>query len=523
MGFTWTVLASASGCAFLFDFPEQGSIGGAGGAGSGASSNGAGDAGGAGGSLPTPSIEAVPWQTTPSVEGDGAFVAITSLTHNPDEDLLYAFGHASDGLADLGLPLGQGGQVFVVGLPQTGAPELLMNAIACDAGARVPLTGRAGQWYNADELFLPMTLPSSPGSGNRWALGYGSLDMCGSGDELVVTPTNTSSPTDVPSFVLFDGFDLSGTVCQDCDGVAFEVTYRDPVFALLGATSGDPFLEPNSDSSYFVMLQDDVQEPPVVEIKVFDDIPQEAPTTGKPKPSWTGGIAVDELGRGWLGGGACDIGSGCDDPQVVFGVASLFQENPELLVKQTGRRGIDISAATSVEHADGIVLVAGQYQGELGFLSITLPAVVGAVPFVVAVESTNNTVRWSYPASSEQTGDDALRWQSITDMAVTGDKSDGAVFVVGCSAPLASANVECATLEPGKTGFVKKLDLATGALLWSGEMMPTDGAHAFLPTAVTATAEHVWFAAQLLGSVDLWGQPLESAGAGGAVVIQLAP
>jgi hypothetical protein len=83
--------------------------------------------------------------------------------------------------------------------------------------------------------------------------------------------------------------------------------------------------------------------------------------------------------------------------------------------------------------------------------------------------------------------------------------------------------VDCTSFERGKRGFVTKLLLATGEVVWTHEMQLAEpDLEMFVPTAITANDQHVWVAVTYQGTFDAWGEPLTSGPSPESVVLRLA-
>ncbi len=504
-------LAAAHGCAFVYDYPELGELGGGG-------SAAGGGGGGSGGAAPGPHLLAVIYDGKPNPDSEDEVVAITGLDRDEPNDQLYAFGNTTYGLQGPPLPLGLGPQVFLLDFVE-GVPHVAMSANACGGFDR-PITRRMNRWYNDAEFFLSGSLPTQPLAITTWGFALGAEDGCRGESVIDITPTDDASATHVPFGAIYSGNDISVAGYNDSDGLLFETEYRDPVLAFFGAASGNVLEQPNTQSSYFIFMQDDSLGESQMASHVFDTIPADLFTPGGPQSSWVGGIEIDTVKTAWFTGAACDIGSGCEEPELFLGTFAIPDAAPTLLVKDPGVP----SAGTSVELVDGLILIGGRYQGELNLLSEVFPASSWAVPFVAAVESSTKDVVWSYPADEDAASFDPARWKMVVDMAVVGNRETGSVWVAGCSAPPTAEVLDCATFEPGKSGFLIELSLATGRPEWTKAIELEDpSADAFVPTAIFANDEAVWLAASHRGTVDAFGQSLTTGPWWSSAILQFAP
>lgn len=506
------LLAGAAGCSLLVGFPEEVAQGGGG--------SGGGNVGGASTCEDHPSALVHLGAPTPD---DVVFVSGLAATSSD----VYAFGLSSSGIAGLNLPIGASSQLFVAGFGAAGdGLHAVLSASNCDpaVAANRPVSGRVTTRADGSLVISGgLAAGGMPMEAASWGLGPGSDDACLSDP---VSVQSSAGGGFVPFFALVTDLDANDTLLTEladgADGQTLDIDRRTPSgvgdgrVAGIGVGQGPLFFNgPTAASSvYFLRRSHDLQADdetvllPTQYTNVYD-LPYAV----------AGGVAVDDAGTVWFGGGSCAAAGGCD-PQAFVGRWAEGAATPTVLAERPGTT----SAVAAVAEAGGVVLFGGRYQDTpLALLGATLPAPDLSDPFVLAVDAASDEALWSWPTAGAAI--DRGGWNAVSDVVTASDDGCGAVvYVVGCTTPAAPSQLDCKMPEPGKTGFVVKLDRKTGAELWRAEVALEDPVgDMFVPLALASEGGSVYLAAAVHGALDLSDLHLPKRAEPEALIVRLAP
>ncbi len=512
------VATGLAGCSLVLDFPKE-SFGGGGGDAGGGGAGGGSSACFGGGTGPVASE--VYWQGIPKIAGSAEVVATTGLAYGDTQKLLVMYGTTSNGLQTFDLPVGTTNQIFAVGRYDNGTTALLTAGFACSTptfgGPFQAETRRVASDPEELQLFAVGSLPTDDTGNSQWSITSDGSDTCFGADDVEVTAEATAPEENVPFLTSVDTMSALTSPLNESEGVVVDVAASRPLDTVVvtGYAHGVVLGEPQAATVFFLSM-----------VVGFDELtnivlPTLFVDADDASRAWPGGLALDDTGTAWFGGASCAMAGGCGGPQVFFGRAASGDTEATMLVERPGGVG---SAATTVRHRDGRVVVGGHYSGDLTFGAATLPNASAPVPFVAAVDSATDAVLWTWPAADGPTGAAADLYASVVDLAISGTKDCGAVYVLGCVSPASVGFRDCATIEPGKTSFVTKLDLATGAQLWTETVALGDPVtDLMMPTAIVSADDRVWVAATFTGTFEAWGQHLESGTSRESVVLRLEP
>lgn len=513
-----------SGCSLLVGFPKEGPPLGVGGQGGGTGGQG-GQGGGAVmacyGTSPGAVIDQETWRGVTMSAFDKSAVVSTGLMHLPLGHKLLVYGNTTGGLSTFDIA---GAEIFMIGISDSNVLDLSLSGRACDGITRSVTTRRLKPFDQEDTTIVTGTIgPDSTTPSLTWDMSDTNLSQCAANPpsmgDFTVTTLSGFPNSDIPflSTVQAPGAPISAALA--IDGVEFDTDFSMPFLADLGAGQGSIDTTIGTVTlptpSYFVAIADFSSDAYKV-----STLPQLAANTAEPHAAWSGALAIDGAGNAWFGGSACAAPGGCGKPQAFLGRFSLQDANPSLLVQGQG----DGSAITSLRSFAGQLVIGGRYAGSLPFADGALPAVAGTAPMVVVMDPKTQHVVWTYPDATTAGGFDAKRWYSVVEVAALGTADCGAVYIAGCSVPTSASTLDCVTFEPGKTGFVSKLDFATGRVIWTTESALGDPTtDSFVPTALTAAEDHVWLAATFNGTVDGFGTKLKSGISHESAVVRLTP
>ncbi len=503
-------MGPAMGCSLLYDFPEEGTTSGSGGSG-----------GGGGGPTicaafaPVPTLDRVAWRGEMVDPGVNDELATTGLARDTVHDVLYAYGRTRGGIG--GLFTGSGrhaSELYLTAIPDQGTPTLAMAARMC-ADVDPAFSGRVttfldGRAVVSGSLGFDFLL-EGPGT---WSIGVGDADQCATGVSVPYDP-DWNYYGGAPFFALVDETSVSLDPLGVSDGGGVDVDDRDGRLAAIGVGAGQLFEQSTPDpyARYFVQRSTETSGN---ETFILDDHFARSPSNFVHAEA---GVAVDEQGNAWFGGGSCNDGGACNDQGAFLGVLRTTGA-PELIVERPGTA----SAVTAMAEADGTVLIGGRYDGELSMLGATLGAATSTDAFVIAMDSTSRDVLWTYPGATPTPGYDVIGHNALVDLAVLGTRDCGAVYLVGCTVPSTETNGDCAEPKVGKRGFIVKLDLGTGRELWVDDVaLENPDYDLFLPTAIAAQGDHVWVAATASGKVDVAGTQVIGASPMETLVLTLSP
>ena len=526
------LIANSAGCSLIFDFPDEGSLGGGPNGGGTAGSvvdGGAPVGGGSGGEVSacfgatSPATSGVVWEALPEVAGPDETVAVTGLSYAFEQERLHAFGNTTRRLQGFNMPDIDGvtSQMFVVALYDNATRSLLLNATPCGFHNGEMITRRAAVFPEVgSEVLLAGSMPYDDGFGSvTYSVGFEEQNGCGNQlTETVLSPPPGQTAADVPVTINTDTSSAYVNPLQESDGVYLDASYDDPseILAAGGAAKGIVLGEPSDVPRYFLSLVSlDTLD---VQTEVFADLYAD---TSQRHRGWSGSVAQATDGTTWLGGGACASAGGCAEPSA-FLVRLRLGEKPVTVMNASGSS----SAITALRQRDGQLIAGGHYRSGLDALGETLPTQRAITPFVVAIDTTNEVATWSHTPPADDT-----RWRSVVDVAVLGTPACGAVYVVGCSVPATAPVRDCSLFEPGSSGFIEKLDRATGALVWSYDFPLGDVASdLFVPTALASYddpartgEERLWMAATYAGSYEMLGASLETGLSRESVVLGIEP
>lgn len=230
-----------------------------------------------------------------------------------------------------------------------------------------------------------------------------------------------------------------------------------------------------------------------------------------------GAVAVDERGTVWFGGGSCEAQFPCAEYGAFLGYLATTG-SPTMLVERPGAA----SAITSMDVIDGVLVVGGRYTGALEMMGASFPEATGYDAFVMAIDTVTEDLLWSYPQAGDDIGYDPALFDTVVDLAALGGRDCGAVYVLGCEVASTTSDPDCVFPETGKSGFILKIDVTTGARVWSQVMeLANPGFEFFVPTAITASEDKVWLAATVLGQLDIAGGTVIGAAPQESVVVQI--
>ncbi len=512
-------LFALGGCSFILDFPREGATKNAGGAGG---SGGNGGSGGAGvpsclGTGKGPVADDVTWRAIPKVVSYNSFVSSTGLVYSPGQQALLIYGTSSDGLQTFNLPTGNANQIFVVGRFDTGIVNLLLAGHACTYpwSNRAPITRHMAGDPMFPSIYGAGSLPTDETATGTWSFAFNESDGCGTsatetpyatigGDKAGAVPLAIDMRGGMPPASTFN-FSEGTTLDVAVDGFADTRLW-------IGGARGTVKGTSIASTSVFIRMLQSVAEKVVVLQDLFID-------TRAPLRAWPGAIALDKTNLGWFGGSSCAAPGGCDDAELYLGTFDTTDGTATVLEKRGGGK----SAIMSIRYADDRVVVGGQYEGMASLRGVMLPEADTTTPFVQAIDAATKQPVWTWPASDGPSGADPAAYRGVVDIAVLGQKTCGAVYVLGCSSPLTVGYRDCSTIEPGKTSFLTKLDLATGTVIWSNTVKLTTYQDIFMPTAIASAPDHVWVAATYAGKLDPWGQHVESGMSRESLVLHLKP
>jgi hypothetical protein len=504
---------SAASCSLLLDFPEEGML--AGGSDAGASPGG-GDVGG-GGSFPicpdfaeAITVDKTTWRGEMQDPMPDYYASTTGLERFGNKLYVYGGSHAPFESVFTGTEQGLH-ELYLIEIPDGQPAELAASVTAC--GLETGLSGRITALSTGDVVISGSigvdTFLWGPGN---WSFSVGGPN-CGQVAPFVL-PSQIFNGA--PFFAKVTDTDVLPLVPDaGSDGLGIDVDQRNGYVAAIGVTKGKLFESnaENADHRYFV--QHSLECCADVTF-VLDDHFMDYQASDNQGGA---GIAVDEDGNAWFGGGSCNDQIDCDDQGAFFGVMPP-NDGPEMIVERPGTR----STITTVRFADDRLLIGGRYDGELEMLGKSLPPSSADDAFVMAMDRDTRDILWTWPAAEGDPGYDRAAFNSVVDIAVLGDRDCGAVYVLGCTVPGGGSTAECATPKAKKHGFLAKLDFTTGGVVWSQDIqLENEDFDFFLPTAITAQGERVWMAATLNNSVTLAGTQVSGAQSGETVVFELSP
>jgi len=503
--------AAANGCSFLIDFPEEGS---------GAGPLGGGPLGGGGGGevcedfAANPTLEKTTWRSEMRAPDEDDDIATTGLARYGDQ--LYAFGRTKDGLADLFTGSSTDvRELYLVRIPDQGPATLAMGATACnysDGGLAGRITALSdGSIVVSGMLGIDPVFPA-PGT---WSFALGDTPVCSPGTSAPLLSPVEEFGGD-PFFAKIEAANIFTNVPQvGSDGLGLDVDQRKKFITAIGVVKGQAFNATftNLDHRYFVQRSTEMSGDTTYVLEDhFHDYHQTA-RFGE------AGVAVDEDGNGWFGGGSCDDAATCGDQGAFFGVLPP-DEAPELIVERPGTP----SAITVVRFADDRLVFGGRYDGTLSMLGATLPPASSTDAFVMVMARDNREILWTYPGTTAEPGYERIGFNVVTDLAVMGDRDCGAVYVLGCTVPGGGSAAECVVPLGGKRGFIAKLDFTTARELWVDDIaLENPNYDFFLPTAMTAQGNRLWLAATVNGQVAVAGTQIEGAAPQETLVLELSP
>jgi outer membrane protein assembly factor BamB len=502
-------LVAGGGCSFLLDFPDERATGG----------TGAGGAGGADGAIceafAAPlTVDRTAFTAVMRQPMDGAELRTTGLAFNPLGPELFAYGYTMAGLE--GLFTGSQTNVrelFLTRIPDQGTTSLAMGAVACNytTDAR---SGRIALLSDGRPLVTGTlgfdTLIQGPGT---WSLATSDVDQCMTAP-LTVQVQPGLEWGGAPFFGLVDTTSVNANVAMGADGVGLDADQRGKQVAVIGIASGQVYDDATLDGrEYFFLQHSDEMGADVTFVldEHFSEYHQ--------PPFGEAGIAVDDEGSAWFGGGSCDVSLDCSDSGAFFGKLPAAG-TPELIVERPGTP----SAIAAIRFADDTLVLGGHYAGTLSMLGAELPGTTSVDAFVLAVDPKTREVRWTYPGTTASPGYERTGFDTVVDLGVLGEQQCGAVYVLGCIVPGGGADAECVTPAPSKRAFLAKLDLATGREIWVEDIVAENPSFDFfLPTALTASTGRVWLAATVNGQFDVAGLLVDGAAPQETVVLELSP
>lgn len=493
------VCATAS-CSFVLSFPEEG----------------AGGAGGVGPGVCTPA-PTVAWRGIPPSTDD--LVLVSGLARAGDTT--YAFGLSTSGVAGLNFPPGGTSQLFIAGIDDGGGDRAVLSIINCSDGqaANRPMPGRLTT-RRAGDLIISASLAGGAGLDPAvWGFDPGANDGC------TTMPQSIQSSGDsgfVPLFALVPDLPTGELIFANppasADGHALDIDRRTPsgepdgFVAGIGVASGPDIYGSSSVPSVF-FLQRSRELAPNDETAL---LPGQFTNVDELPYAVAAGIAVDDQGTAWFGGGACPSEVGCA-PQAFVGRWPLGAAAPEILADKPG---VTSSIAAAAEDG-GLVVFGGRYEGgTLDLLGAALPEPDASDPLVLAIDAATQAAAWSYPTADSTL--DRAGWNAVSDVAIADEPDCGeVVWVVGCT--LAAPGGDCKQPALGTRGFVLKLARSDGRELAVIDVTPaTPATSMFAPTAIFSQGSATWMAATVLGDVELAGLAL-SAATPEAAVLKLHP
>ncbi|MBL9027766.1 MAG: hypothetical protein JNL21_36585 [Myxococcales bacterium] len=529
-------LASSSGCAFVFDFPDE--VRGVGGGGAGGGAGGAG-----GGTCPDPetqpAVTRVHWHGLTQQAADYDQVTTTGLVRAPGK--VFAFGSATAPLAGLSLASGNELLGFLVELEDDTSVSAAGSVIACDGVDGFSFTGSAS-WLGGAPVICgavaasadgPAAYSLTPGSGNLCPGGSFSVDAAPQGSSR--NPYVARLDPAAPQGVVFDFWGAVQAPALDvaaAESVPLGNGTNGDVVATIGVTNGNVYDLAGGVTAlqYYLTRYTSglgLLDRSTVALGVAAD------ADGFPGTfEHHSGVAVSDDGSVWMTGLECPSGASCAGTGKLFVGRWAPGSADVTLLGVTGDPTNRRSFGSVVRSSTGRIVVGGGREGSLRISGTDLPPTdVGTDAFVVALDPTTSAVAWAYPPESGPSFPTS-EYEAVVDLAVVAEPGcdGGVVYAVGCiTDPLQNADclapIDVAAQGPPKRGFLVKLDLATGEEIFARELQQNEGDGMVLPTAVAADRTGVWLAADLHGSITLEppiGMVASSAGID-TLVIQLTP
>lgn len=509
------------GCSFVLDFPGEGHVvtgaGGAGGAGA-AGTGGSGGAGGSGACGPYGApltVDKTTWRGTMLAGAMGDYeVMTTGLAHR--DGLLRAYGKTTNGLEGLFTGSGSGeNEMFLVTVPDAGGPMLAAGITNCNYSR----SGHAGRMTllstgAAVVSGLLGTDSMLPGPG-AWSFTNGDASACGAATNVPLELEFVFGGS--PFFALIDTASITPNVPPSpAAGTGLDVDARNGKIAAIGVAHGNVWeaTTPDANGRFFLQRSTETTGDTtyVLEEHFGTELYYEASFS-------SAGIAVDDAGNAWFGGGSCDDIVTCSGQGAFFGVWEQASPTPELIVQRPPAP----STITTVNVHDNIVLIGGRYDGALSMLGEELPQSSSVDAFVMAVDPGTRDVLWTYPDGVAEPGYEKQYFNTVVGLAALGTKDCGAVYVLGCTVEGSGTAANCDVPGPKKRAFLAKLDMATGAeIAIENATLANPGFELFVPTAIAADDERVWMAASVGGTATFAGAQIPGATPMESVVLQIS-
>ncbi|MFO0612116.1 MAG: hypothetical protein U0414_06000 [Polyangiaceae bacterium] len=485
-----SLLVAVSSCSWVLDFPDVGS-------GTGATSGGTTTTGAGGGPCDPGTTVAPPpelvWHGTSPNGNDSDSVHVSGLARVGDE--LDVWGTNFNGIQNFpNLSPGAANIVYLLSFKDSGPVDVIGYGTACTSLNGYFTTGRMGL-LNGRPLVSFVVPTANPPS--MAAFGLGTADPCATGTmfypKSASTPVNAYfSATTVSLEDAGDGLGSSIDVAANAKGDAAGLQ------VLRGSAWGNT--APDELTFWYYMLRSDASSSS--QGLLMTEIANEAQVGGAFVPY--GGVAVDDGGGVWSTGMACAAPGNCTGAAFV----SSWPAGEGTTETHVTVNSPNASFGSVIRYAGGRVVVGGAYVGSFAVGGAALPAASDTDQFVAAIDPATRQALWTYPTTTELA---RPAFDAVVDVAAVGTPGCGAVYVLACGADPTSATQDCLGLDNGKRAFLTKLDLGTGAQVWTTEIAteaPTD--NYIVPRAVAADDTGVWAAFSYRGTVNVGGTAIVS-------------